>query len=277
MILLQRERSIQAIPDKFRGAKKKEKDLELLRAYREVLRGNQTLVPFQATFWKTAKPQLKKESCGKCAYCEANTDVVAHGDVEHYRPKSVYWWLAYTYDNYLYVCQICNQVYKSDNFPIGSATLFSAPAIAAHTSDAELQQFAGMISPDPLTTQAEYSLVRFQQEHMREKVLLLNPYFDAPADYFAYEADDITQEVTLVPTKPKYRKHIKAAEDFYGLNRLELRNLRYKIYLTFRNLKRALGNLTDEGIKADIRHQLQAMQANEYVFAGMNRYFDTQF
>ena len=277
MISLQRERSAQAVPDKFRGAKKQVKDVELLRAYREVLRGNQAFVPFQATFWKTAKTQLKKESCGKCAYCEANTDVVAHGDVEHYRPKSVYWWLAYTYDNYLYVCQICNQVYKSDHFPIASPALFGGPPLGAHTSDAALQQLAGLISPDPVTTQAEYSLVRYQQEHAREKALLLNPYFDAPAQYFAYEADDVTQEVTLVPTSPRYRKHIKAAEDFYGLNRLELRNLRYKIYLTFRNLKRALGNLTDEGIKADIRHQLQAMQANEYVFAGMNRYFNTQF
>lgn len=277
MVLLQRERSAQTVPDKFRGAKKQVKDVELLRAYREVLRGNQALVPFQATFWKTAKTQLKKESCGKCAYCEANTDVVAHGDVEHYRPKSVYWWLAYTYDNYLYVCQICNQVYKSDHFPTESPTLFGGPAIGAHTSDAALEQLGGLISPDPVMTQAEYSLARYQQEHAREKALLLNPYFDAPAQYFAYEADDITQEVTLVPTSPRYRKHIKAAEDYYGLNRLELRNLRYKIYLTFRNLKRALGNLTDEGIKADIRHQLHAMQANEYVFAGMNRYFNTQF
>ena len=60
--------------------------------------------------WKAAKPQLKIESGGKCAYCESPTDTVAHGDVEHFRPKSVYWWLAYCYDNYVYACQICNQV-----------------------------------------------------------------------------------------------------------------------------------------------------------------------
>jgi hypothetical protein len=72
---------------------------------------------FNSNVWKAAKPQLKLETGGKCAYCESPTDTVAHGDVEHYRPKSKYWWLAYCYENYLYACQICNQVYKGDEFP----------------------------------------------------------------------------------------------------------------------------------------------------------------
>jgi 5-methylcytosine-specific restriction endonuclease McrA len=66
-------------------------------------------VEFDAGHWKPGKKQLKAESFGKCAYCEAPTTVVAHGDVEHFRPKNVYWWLAYCYDNHLFACQICNQ------------------------------------------------------------------------------------------------------------------------------------------------------------------------
>ena len=47
---------------------------------------------FKSTVWKAGKPQLKRETGGKCAYCESPTDTVAHGDVEHFRPKSKYWW-----------------------------------------------------------------------------------------------------------------------------------------------------------------------------------------
>ena len=118
MIPLNRVRNSTVIKAKYRGSEKKAKDLALLNAQKDRLNGITSTITFDSTFWKLAKTQLKKESLGKCAYCEANTEVVAHGDVEHYRPKSVYWWLAYTYDNYLYACQICNQIYKSDNFPI---------------------------------------------------------------------------------------------------------------------------------------------------------------
>jgi len=273
MIPLHRERSAQAISEKFRGAKKKRKDLELLKAYREVLRGGVTKVPFQAAFWKTAKVQLIEESGGKCAYCEANTDVVAHGDVEHYRPKSIYWWLAYTYDNYLYACQICNQSYKGDHFPVGSIQPLAAPVVSAHSTDAELQQLVGLISPDPLAIDIEYTLHRYKQEHEQEKAFLLNPYFDDPQEYFAYQADDLTQEVIIVPAKPIYIQQVKAAENFYGLNRIELKNFRYKIYKIFQVMKHSLNDLKNETLRAEVQQQLQAMQTDKYLFAGMNRYF----
>src|SRR4051794_7502532 len=117
MIPLNRVRTATAVKAVYRGAGKRNKDVELMLAQRAFLNDPTKKVQFKSTFWKDAKVQLKKESKGKCAYCEANTEVVAHGDVEHYRPKSLYWWLAYTYDNYLFACQICNQVYKSDHFP----------------------------------------------------------------------------------------------------------------------------------------------------------------
>jgi len=42
---------------------------------------------------------------GKCAFCEQNQEVM---HVEHYRPKSAYYWLAYSWDNLLASCQTCN-------------------------------------------------------------------------------------------------------------------------------------------------------------------------
>ena len=104
MTKLERLRTAAAIPPAFRGTGRVARSLDLIQG-----RVAGTL-EFNSNVWKAAKPQLKLETGGKCAYCESPTDTVAHGDVEHYRPKSKYWWLAYCYDNYLYACQICNQV-----------------------------------------------------------------------------------------------------------------------------------------------------------------------
>jgi len=50
----------------------------------------------------------------KCAYCEKNVgDSYYH--IEHYRPKSIYYWIAYSWDNLLLCCDKCN-VNKGDNF-----------------------------------------------------------------------------------------------------------------------------------------------------------------
>ncbi|GAA4509234.1 hypothetical protein GCM10023172_42440 [Hymenobacter ginsengisoli] len=276
MISLHRDRSSQAIAAKYRGVKKLAQDLVLLQAQREVLRGTMAQHTFLATYWKTAKSQLKKESNGKCAYCEATTDIVAHGDVEHYRPKGIYWWLAYTYDNYLYACQICNQVYKSDHFPLPGTTRLPAPAVTAQLSDAELAQLAGFLSPDPLGGATSYSLSQYAQAHRQERALLLDPYADDPAQYFAYEADAVMQEVMLVAATPHYQAHLQAAEDYYGLNRVELKSNRYKVYKLFQLLRRSLAATTDAQLQRDIQQQLLDMQADDYLFAGMNRYFARQ-
>src|SRR5262245_41753306 len=36
-----------------------------------------------------------------CAYCDRDLPGTDRGDVEHFRPKNVYWWLAYVFRNYL--------------------------------------------------------------------------------------------------------------------------------------------------------------------------------
>ena len=211
MIPLNRVRNSTVIKAKYRGSEKKAKDLALLNAQKDRLNSITSTITFDSTFWKLAKTQLKKESLGKCAYCEANTEVVAHGDVEHYRPKSVYWWLAYTYDNYLYACQICNQIYKSDNFPI-SGVPFIAPKVRKESSVHDLDLMAGNISPDPIAVNVNYTLQTFLQNHQSELALLINPYFDNPTDYIAYEADDVIEEVKVIPKTNTQKPYIKAID-----------------------------------------------------------------
>jgi uncharacterized protein (TIGR02646 family) len=68
---------------------------------------------------------------GRCAYCETLIDQTAYGDVEHFRPKAAYttpwspalfrpayYALAYTPENLLYSCQLCNEAYKKNNFEV---------------------------------------------------------------------------------------------------------------------------------------------------------------
>lgn len=43
---------------------------------------------------------------GKCAFCEQK---IEQSQVEHYRPKSIYHWLVYSWDNLILACGKCNQ------------------------------------------------------------------------------------------------------------------------------------------------------------------------
>ena len=63
---------------------------------------------------KDIKKKLKKIYNNKCAYCEQKVEQI---QIEHYRPKSKYWWLAYSWDNLLCACPSCNQN-KASNFEI---------------------------------------------------------------------------------------------------------------------------------------------------------------
>ena len=125
MIPLNRVRTAPPVHANFQKANREKFNLELMKDRRTVLQNSGTTQKFSSGRWREAKPQLLKESNGKCAYCEAPTAVVAFGDVEHYRPKSKYWWLAYCYDNYLASCQLCNQKFKKAKFPLKNSRLKS--------------------------------------------------------------------------------------------------------------------------------------------------------
>ena len=60
------------------------------------------------------KRSLKTLYRGKCAFCE---QCIEQFHVEHFRPKSIYYWLAYSWDNLLAACATCNQ-HKDNKFEI---------------------------------------------------------------------------------------------------------------------------------------------------------------
>jgi hypothetical protein len=84
---------------------------------------------------KTVKEALIKAQHDKCFLCESKITHIAHGDVEHFRPKAGYrqnvsdklhkpgyYWLAYEWGNLFLACQICNQVFKKNLFPLSNPT-----------------------------------------------------------------------------------------------------------------------------------------------------------
>ncbi|MFQ5796237.1 MAG: hypothetical protein ACE5JP_14470 [Candidatus Bipolaricaulia bacterium] len=274
MIRLTRVRSAAAIHANFRRDNKKQFEKELLFDQRRVVRGALEKHPFNSDRWKKAKDQLIAETGRKCAYCEAPTTQVAYGDVEHYRPKSVYWWLAYCYDNFLISCQLCNQKFKKAKFPIRN-TKMRGPTIRHNTTDAFIESKAGTIAPDPLD---QDQVGEFIELHQEERPLLLNPYFDDPTNFFAWHADENTKEVELIPlpTNPDAEAFCNAAIKYYGLNRKELKDYRwgeYEKYWTYRLV------LTDTGLNAIIRERIrqmiEKMKTSKTPYAGMIRYFDS--
>lgn len=218
--------------------------------------------------WKKMKPALKRDSFDKCAYCEASTADVAHGDVEHFRPKSVYWWLALCVDNYVFSCQLCNQTYKGDDFPI-SGTRLKNPKLPATLpkTDAARRRLASKLCPDPATVDE----ARLIAQWLAEDPDLPHPYLEDPEPLFAWAAVETNAEVLLVApdhASPRASRATQAAVAHLGLNRETLARSRYFVYSA---LKFALSSwkLGQPGSL----EQVESMCRGPHPFAGMCRYF----
>ncbi len=273
MIPLVRLRTQGDVHANFVDPNKRNFEEELLLERLEALVGGKKQ-GFKSTRWKKAKPRLLAETGGKCAYCEAPTHEVAFGDVEHYRPKSVYWWLAYSYDNYLASCQLCNQKFKGARFPVKNAKM-KAPTVRRNSNINTLKAKAGALGPNPLNPA---DIAAFDQRHEAERPLLLNPYVDAPEQFFAWSADGALREVELTPRTPRQADFVKAAEKNLGLNRPQLRRARYREfekYRTFRLVLETVPNMPAT-TRQELRRTIEEMQAEDAPYAGMIRFFSAK-
>jgi len=264
MIQLTRVRTTQAIKAGFRGQHKINREEELLKRHRD---GEKP----RSVVWKGSKDQLKIESGGKCGYCEGKADHVAYGDVEHFRPKSVYWWLAYCYDNYVYSCQICNQSYKGANFPI-SGTPVSGPVLPQPLTDAAIQQLAGGLAPEPMDGPA---VAQFQADAVLEEAHLPDPYASKPETLFVWQGDANLSEVELRPrdNSSAAQRAFAAAEQFLGLNREELKKWRWVVYTMAELLAQtASAGVLPPALQQRTEDQLRTMMSVDGEFAGMVRF-----
>ncbi|MEM9460186.1 MAG: hypothetical protein AAGF11_38775 [Myxococcota bacterium] len=100
---------------------------ELERVRKELGRGVELTSALIGGKYGAAKQALYEMQHYKCCYCESIQDTHKWNTVEHYRPKTAvacngkqesgYWWLAWTWDNLLFSCEICNHR-KGASFPL---------------------------------------------------------------------------------------------------------------------------------------------------------------
>ena len=177
---------------------------------------------FKAAIWAVLKEHLQDLFFGKCAYCEARFQHVAFGDVEHFRPKAQvteelshpgYYWLAYTFENYLPSCQLCNQgEAKKNHFPVKGKRAQS-PADSLH----------------------------------QELALLLNPYQDKPLEHLKFWPSQQAQTPGWVSPVDERGEHSVAV---YDLNREALVEIRREEQINVRaRFKQLLLEENSEGLK----------------------------
>ena len=138
----------------------------------------------------------------KCAYCEQR---VEQFHVEHYRPKAIYFWLAFSWDNLLMVCPFCNW-YKGTKFEIQGAQA---------TQPTEIDSTIHSLS---LSLDSE------------ERPMLVNPEVTDPVGMLDFEKDG-----NISSTDPRFDYTIKTCR----LHRKYLRDQRYRILDELRNDFRA--------------------------------------
>ncbi len=66
--------------------------------------------------WKIFKDKWLEITHFRCPICESQIN--RYDDIEHFRPKEHYWWLAYDYHNYYICCDLCNSSFKRNKFPL---------------------------------------------------------------------------------------------------------------------------------------------------------------
>jgi hypothetical protein len=282
MIGLVRSRTKSTVPASLRDLKRREREGELLKLWRDFVKSGVAGSPkWKTTYWKAGKTRLKKDSGGKCAYCESPTDVVAHGDVEHFRPKSIYWWLVYCFDNHLFACQICNQSFKGDKFPLPPGTApMAGPAVIGTTTDVALTALVDSFAPDPVAVTQGHALATFLANCRAELAGLPDPYNENPEPHFRWEADATNKEVWIRPrTSSQRHKFIsESCEQCLGLNREELRRWRWTLaYEHLANLRAILQDLDAQGVAGPAReltlNAMKHMMDAGRPYAAMVRYF----
>lgn len=147
------------IPDNYKEcitkAKKKQNDL-IQNSFdqREVLYRR-----IDTSCFRFIKPNLMKLFHNKCAYCE--TKLTGGGDIDNFRPKSLYPTLVYNVTNLLPACPICNRS-KGPQFPI-----------------------EGKIDQE-----------KVHIDMVQEQYMLLNPYVDDPNEHLNFEVNGIISPLT---------------------------------------------------------------------------------
>lgn len=102
---------------------------------------------------------------GKCAFCE---QIIEQSQVEHYRPKSKYHWLVYSWDNLLLACGTCNQG-KGTHFDLNNEK------VEFVNNEVNVRNIN--------TSSADYDIA--------EQPLMINPEVTEPLGFISFQKDGL--------------------------------------------------------------------------------------
>lgn len=225
------------------------------------------------SMWGSAKPQLEAEAHAKCGYCEALARANAHCDVEHIRPKSVYWWLALCYDNYVLACQVCNQTHKGDAYPV--ATALPGPLVTDAATGAQIDALLNTFAPDPLADDAALDFATYSVQLQGEDPDLINPYHEDPELFFVWVADEVLAEVEVHPAAANGRVRERAVSTIaiLGLNREVLKRLRFQTWRLINALCLARGAVAlPPPEHTQVEQAIQGALEDRQAFSAMTRH-----
>lgn len=171
------------------------------------------------------RDQLIADQHFKCAYCECRV-TKQYNDVEHYRPKSIYYWLGHNWSNLLYACDLCNRTYKNDSFPLADE----------HT--------------------------RLDIEH--ENPLIINPSTEDPLEHIMFNRYMIVPRVNSGIIDPKGLTTIELFQLNNRTDRPTLVNGREQLYEAYENeinKKKLAEGIINSGVTGDILQKAQEIVA----------------
>ena len=193
-----------------------------------------------------------------CSYCGDNITAGYDWEVEHFRPKGRvaeredhlgYYWLAYEWENLYLSCTHCNQRRK-DRPSWGDSTL--------HPSGGKADQF-------PLLDERTRAM-GVEDDVKEEHTLLIDPCYDDPAYYLAY---DPTGQIFSLGDNP----FGEATIDILHLSRRRLVETRRKtIALVTSLLKIIASNDVPVAARNDLETLLEQQQSADCAFAGVAQY-----
>jgi len=158
--------------------------------------------------------ELKIIYKNKCAYCESK--LYENIDIEHYRPKSKYYWLTYEWSNIFPVCRACNR-HKGIKFDIEGEEVI-----------------------EPQKDREEWKAN--SKSFLDEKPLLLHPEIDYPKEHLSFTNDGY---IHSNDNRGKY------TIETYNLNRESLVVRRKDVIDNFLKKLEYIIVLTNKGVVSD--------------------------
>ena len=148
---------------------------------------------------------LREMSDSKCMYCESHITHIGYPHIEHFRPKSKYPRLCFSWTNLLLACSVCNgKEYKGEKFPSKKQNgLFINPTIENPNIffHFEFDYLTGVSIVNPLnerakTTEKELGLNRAELLKHRNSVVKKMVYIAEQAKRGDQEARNLLFDCT---------------------------------------------------------------------------------